>query len=944
MDGGDQVSFDISDVASIQTFVNGRLCYATSNGSNYSVPLDESAVRNVVDVYFTATPALEKDHEISLPVLRPVTDGNATTSTVVTFAADYRPLIEQRANQSIVEISSVRDLPSEIYRTESAAELEMVVRSFRSRWNLSAGQTALIILGADNVSEYSLGFRRTMLTPSFVIFWVAVLGLFWTTMLRQGWLSLTSQGICLLFLSITAFFAPTTFQQPIQLILLSLLVPVAGAFMFGLLPRLLRNRIPSLKLRRAIGVTTLLSILPVAEVVQGDESTSNADALIVSCKVAVTLESRQSAMATVDCMTAFPPGKDGRLQIPVDRFTLIDCSIAGQSMLPKRIDDGLLELIVPASTKDDETPTEDTGWSRRRVRYTIRGVPQWTAGIYRLQIPHPVAPATAVSLTDETGLISSASLRGTDVSSRLMGTGRWEFDGASGRETLDLELTGEQATDSSEGEQVVAIQCEADVSPPDLKLSTTYTFSDTGLAGDIVRIGATPQYRITAIQDRSGNNLTWSVSDDSVVVQLDTETDRRALVVRQAGELTLDLKQKISVGRLMTVDGRTATDRTLRVRTSERFFVESVAAEKEVLKRSDTTGTASTPTFRIDSAAKEIQVNLQELRPSREASIFQEAIVGDDQIDWSAECRLKIEVQPVYRQQIQLSQSVDLTGITAERDGASLIQAWTRNKDRIVVAFREATREEVVLRLTGVLQRSEQKNTALPAISLPDADVQEATLELSTAKNTIAMIGDSGSAIPDVNFDVQSDPIPEQPLRMTLTNESQPPDIRLTPVRRLLIDSALVVYELGDQPFVAELLLLRPEDSRFETRFRLRSDLFAGVQPLAFRNERPLDITEQGGEFVIPPVERGQEGLPTTIVLGRMDDVESSGEVTTHIPDFNTETQISSWSVFDIRERSRRSCNVSRSRTGSAMACRSVKSARKLPVSGIRILTSTTRQ
>ena len=165
----------------------------------------------------------------------------------------------------------------------------------------------------------------------------------------------------------------------------------------------------------------------------------------------------------------------------------------------------------------------------------------------------------------------------------------------------------------------------------------------------------------------------------AVAVQLESDSERNVLVVRQAGELPLLLRQQIAIGDILAVDGRASEDVTLKLRAAERFFIESVTDGKTPLNRIDTADADGAAVFRIADGTRTVRLNLGELTANRQASIIQTAQVNDDNIRWSAECRLAVSVQPVYRQQIRVSEDVDITGITAERDGASLSRAWTRN-------------------------------------------------------------------------------------------------------------------------------------------------------------------------------------------------------------------------------------------------------------------------
>lgn len=918
---GDVLRFEIPDATDVQAFVNGRRCFPGTLGSSLELPLPsvETDSTAIVDVYFTVPTVREDRDGLKVPLIQLLLDGSSNLTTIVVGQTEeLLTALNDPAGVRQIDVGSVRQFPNKLFTENVTEQLSELLQPFLSRWRTSQSESAVLIDDVPN-RDVRLQYGKPDFQLSVLFLWLVVCFAFWMTVIHKQWLSPLVQSGSLIALSVATFASSPPLTTFLQTLTGALILAILWNVSRCVVSRVLSMRYRGVSRRQAIVTAVTGIFLASMSAIRGADTVPEG-VLVISCEIDVTLESKQSALAVVQCKLARSSGFEGRLKIPVGGVSLIECRVDDSPVLPRRVTDEELELVIRgedenvgaeeeaddekndenADEKDDEeSPTERKNWSRHSLNYTVRAVPQWSGQSCRVTVPVPMSPAFRVDVLDQTGAIRQATLRGASEVSSSGKDGSWQFSSSSGGAVVELDLAGAETMETVDNSKVVTVVCDAEVSPPELKLTATYVFKNARVVDEFVRIGTEAGQRIKSVEDSEGNALVWSVQDNFALVRLPAGNDDFTVVVRRTADLPLSLLQTISTKQLLTVNGRSVKDATLRLRTSPRFFVEAVASGGQALTRIDVTENGASE-FRLPVNSSAIAVTLQEFRSSREASILQSAVVDVDRIRWACDCRFNISVQPIYRQRIQLSDFVDITGIRAERDGVSLIRAWTRSDREIVIAFREATRGDISIKLTGEVLRSSESDSQLPAISLPDAEVLEPSLEISAASGVVAMISDLGSSVPDVDIDLQAERIPQEPVRMTLLDEQTPPSVQRMQRRRISLNAALVVYNVGERPYIAEVLTLSPADSRYETKFRLRPDLFAGVQPSVFRDGKALRIVQEAGEYIIPAA-TSESDVSTTIVIPHFVASGQAGGQSIHLPEFFTEVNVQSRQGYDCR-------------------------------------------
>ena len=922
----------LADASHLSAFVNGRRSFAEVIDEILTVPLDRKSVTNVVDLHFRSSKTSKLSAPIVLPtVICPESDSQHIVSFtllppqtgIVEISADEQTLLRKPEHTDVLLTSVFGE------QNQSTVAPHMV--AFASRWNTCASQSETVLSSAPAVSRSQI--RITMRDTRFD-FAVAILcGIGFAFLWRLASMKLWVPGFCLLNAAVIAIVLPESVSPWLNGFMggtgCHVIICILSRFPVGQRKRQLSSGMIQIATTAIMCCTLAGTTNHVtadeafnATAINNEMQVPPTEALVVTGEMTVHFESPQSIRAEIRCVLATQADKSASLNLPLKNVTLTGCAIDGRAVLPNRDSANRTQIIIPseailspnqlqnAPNKSGSTgPLALDGWILRNVSYTVRTVPRGSKGSFRIVIPYPASPEMKVQLIDPTQQILTAGVADQPRVSPQTDH-RWDFPSIYSRKSAQL---GFQLRETSEKEATVqnsVVNCNIEVSSDTIKLATTYIVKPATEDSDRVRIATDPRYRINSIASVAGDTLQWATDAGDVVVQLSPNPQGiQHFVIRQSCEVPLNLEQSVQLDRIRKINGQTADTLRLSVNTTDRFAIESVILEPTQKKRNpaDTNaGTNQVPVnmqtdIDIPSDINSAMVRLVQRKSNWEAYLQQSAVVQEETILWNCKCKLDVSGRPVYRQRIRIPDSVKISNVTVSSNGVSRLQSWTRTSDSVVVALREPTRGVVDIKVEGRILRSGDSDTMLPSISLPDAQTLESGLELSAEPNTDAYIRSLGSAVPHIAIDIAKEIIPTKPIRFSILDEPEQVVIKAMPDQKLSAEVAVLIYDSGGQPLLAQFIALRTVEATFDIRFRLQNDGYPDVNPGATRDGKELKLISEVNEFVIPRADRSERLLPTILVIPDLVPPEGQRILPVSLPNFEAKVEIKSHSLFDLR-------------------------------------------
>ncbi|MCA9049337.1 MAG: hypothetical protein KDA89_11450 [Planctomycetaceae bacterium] len=669
----------------------------------------------------------------------------------------------------------------------------------------------------------------------------------------------------------------------------------------------------------------------VFEKIDGANRLGEADCFVVHSEMDVSLDSPDSAVLTIHLLTAVDPHRPAKLKIPLSGVTLADCFLDGERRLPSRTipDEAVLEIPPSAvfrvpglrEESDRAETAESTGpavpgpdvyghLNLRRVRYVVRTrVMQSALWERRLTCPLHSTPKLKVSLSDQTGLVSMAAL-GSLAPVDLPSSGRCEFETEQVVKTADLFLRLKPPTSSDEPSKVTAF-VRAVVTSTQVHLQTHYRLPPGGSHLRPVEILLPPGRRVSRVETVSGEAVSWSAADSRLIVRIASagEEDRQ-FIVHQTLEFPVSLSHRLPIGTLCTVDGQRAGRVIIAAGTSEQFVIGAITADGRELPDSDSPAlrelTADlTASRRMDErysvvpvAADVIDLSIHPRETTREARMNQEFIVTDKLLRWKCECQMDVRGQPVFRQLFGVPADVTVESVHARSADAPVLQSWTRSADSVIVSLHEATRGILTYDIQGTMPRPEDRELSLPVFSLPNSvETLEWTLQLSAETSSDTFLSDLAGAVPDAPLDISVTPLTERPLRMNLTDERRPPEIRSPQAGELIAESVVLLQETNGLSTASQFFRLRNTGAPFDIRLRLPGTDVVAVS--ASRGGQSLSLQAAGSTRMIPRAAQAAE--ETILKFSNLPVTGSAGSLIVGLPEFLCETEFVSVRSFDLR-------------------------------------------
>ena len=951
------LNLNLASSEGLSVFVNEHPTYAAADNGSINIPLDGESEFNTVDLHFRHRRLGAMSGEPALPVISCPDSRGQHIVTFATLPQGTEPIeLSDFTTISTVTSDNFRNIIEQEFGTVSEKDLATEIHPFVSRWKAATAQSrsGLTFQQPENGTPVELRLRDNRFHTTAILTWAIVSATIWYSIHSRWKLPTWLPGVILVLIV-------TVLMNSVRADNIGLAGTAAGtlAWLVIRLIQLIRVRWARqpvdgrLQPVTAVTLGLLLWTGPLA----ADEgpadtadsaprtSTSESDvnlsasdrnslprpaatpttgAMVLSCDVDVDLESPSSTSATIRCLVAVPPARPAKLTLPLDGVTLIRCLVDQTEILPSRDASGQTHLSLPDDAQLPEAGLNDSpigphadgpmilnGWKLRRVSYTVRTSPRWTSEAYRISLPHPPSPETRVEVDDPSRLVKTAAIRRIEGSDDKDRSKVWTFPILYNNHQLDIMLTLRNSKNPTEAAlQRSTVAFDAEILPTQVRLTSTYTVIPADAQTDSLRIGADSRYQITRVQSADGDPLPYETQADSLVVQISPDTQGvQTVVVEALSESSLDLSHRILVDKIKRVNGRQPDTITFAPNTSEQFVFASITSPKTDLEeitaplnlRPQLSAGTSSRRFRLPSRAESVNIELVERRAVREVQLMQTAVVGENSIRWTCRCIIGVSGQSVYRQQIRVAGAVRIDNVTAVSGEVSRKQSWTRSGDLIVVALREATIGSLVLQVEGTIERESGSDTRLPVISMPDAQILESSFQLFADTETEAYISDAGSSYPNTSFDIGTDRIPAVPLRLTIRDEAEPIVIRARPERRIVAESAVLVYEISDQTHVARILTFRNAGTTFDVRFRNPDETAGSPPPIALRNGIPLKITTDGDHYVIPRADQANHDSATTLVLIRALRTPDTDGVDVLLPEFEADITVQPGSAFDLR-------------------------------------------
>jgi hypothetical protein len=650
-------------------------------------------------------------------------------------------------------------------------------------------------------------------------------------------------------------------------------------------------------------------------------------AYVIQTDVSIEVEAADSVTATVQCLVASPPHSSSQLNIPFDGVTLVDCLLDGVRVFPsvEQTDNGQIEipqrsLLPPSPLGSSETSPSTQGrdalggWNLRTIRYSVRCTRKLlTATEFRISIPHSRSPVTRVSMSDPSQIVATASHGDAEKS----GTSIREDDLISfptvyndERIIVDIALRSAAETAASTS-QSVRVVCTADISHLNQRLSSEYSVTETGNRSTSVNLGVTPGHQITRIESLTGEELPWSINNGKLTVVVPANSEGlQQFIVQQVQESPISLHHSIPVGAIAMVNGHRAADVIIAAGTSDEFFISSIQAPDADLHEPEQNRIEQLPErlqnsqwiVAVPETTTRVNVELVARITAKEAELSQEVVVFDDRIEWKAQCRIQVLGNPTFRQTFIVSSDVRIEDVSASVGATARLQSWTRDKESVIVSFREATRGLVVVDFSGHVIREPGKPTVLPVFALPDSIATlESTLVISSTTSSDTFIKDLQSAVPLTRIDTARYVLSETPLQTDLTDDSRPPIIRPSEDQILRAEIVAVLHNAEGKTQITEFIYLEPQRSGFDIHCRPPAGLDVNNLTVAIDGQQ-VPVMQESGGIVIAREARGAPDTRTVLIVADVPTTARDGLLTAALPAFEADLKISSCEVYDARD------------------------------------------
>ncbi|MCP4175783.1 MAG: hypothetical protein GY758_33985 [Fuerstiella sp.] len=646
-------------------------------------------------------------------------------------------------------------------------------------------------------------------------------------------------------------------------------------------------------------------------------------AYVIQTDLRIEVEAADSVTSTVQCLVASPPHSTSQLNIPFNGVTLVDCSLDGTRVFPsvEQPDNGQVEipqrsLLPPAPLGSPSTSPSaqgrDTlsGWDLRTIRYSVRCTRELlTATNFRISVPHSRSPVTRVSLSDPLRLVSEATHE--DVSGSVtqgVEDHLFTFPAAYNSERTVVSVALRSAAETSVNvSQSTSVVCAADISPTQLRLSCHYSVVKNAGQSTTVDLGIAQNYQITRVESLTGEELPWSINGDELtVVVAASDEGLQRFVVQQVQESTISLHHSIPIGAITTVNGRPADDVIIAAGTPDEFLISTIRSPNAELHEPEQNRQQqiaehlrnSQWIVSVPGMIARVDIEIEGRTTAREAELAQEVVVSDARLDWTAQCRIQVLGNPTFRQTFIVSPDVRIKHVSASVGATARLQSWTRDKESVVVSFREATRGMVVVDFTGDVLRKPGQPTTLPVFALPDSVATlKSTLVMSSNAASETFIKDLQSAVPLTRIDISRYVLSETPLQTTLTDDSRPPVIRPSEDRILHAEIVAVLHSVAGKTQVTEFISLKPQHSQFDIHCRPPAEMQADSLTVTVDGQ-PSPLTIEGDGVVIT---RQTTAARTVLIVPDVLAPAREGLLTAALPVFEADLKITSCEVFDAR-------------------------------------------
>lgn len=666
---------------------------------------------------------------------------------------------------------------------------------------------------------------------------------------------------------------------------------------------------------------TLIPALP-------DRNPDSTDSvLVLDSEVELRLLDKKSVSATLTCRIAVDPAVDHLFELPVNDVTLIDCKLDRHTILPVKSKTEKPAILIDATPQPgplldrslpivaSTAPHWVAGLKVHEIRYTIRVIARPDVLGVRAVIPLPAAPITQLTVLDSTESVAEVGLLVPEPISGVRLGNQFDFPTLSSVSEVELKMQfSTSAIDRRQRPQSSEIVASVLASPSLLKITSRCELSPVDPKSEAVRIARMPKMTLVRVQSEDGNSITPIVEQDYIEIPI--KADRQGLQKFQCewqqslpltSNITIDVKplrqlNRISSDRLVLVAG-----------TSDRFTIDSVRSDKTRLEpMSESEAQVPSPLKDTEAAyliPEQIDaVVVQLVRPldTREAGLKQQALVRDNDIQWTCACALQIPDEPIFRQHFTVSQDLKIQSVSARSPEIDRLQSWYRDGDQVVICLREATRGSLTLTIDGILPRATKSDTPLPVVTLPDSvEVLESSLEISAAKPNDIFVRSLGGASPDSQFDLETVAVPTTPIRFTVTDEQRPVIIRPAPQRAAQANLVALISNSDNQTQMTIFIALQAVESPFDMPLATPTNV-------AYATSRVFALPAEGS---VSELTNPQQSIPIT-AKGSIDDNDLSVVVYTGIvpamtsdvislplPELGNPCTIESLSVLDGRER-----------------------------------------
>lgn len=643
-------------------------------------------------------------------------------------------------------------------------------------------------------------------------------------------------------------------------------------------------------------------------------------AMVIESDVNIVLESEQSCLVTVSAEIVCPADTASRLSLPLNNLVLIDTWIDGEQVFPARDGRETASLkfepeasfarnLSAATDTPRLTPPDVVGpWNIRRLKYTVRHVPEPAPLAFHVNFPLPPAYRSMIRFQDRAGLVSRISGAGQETDFAVLGEQPLMLPTLFGPQQVDLTLTMDRpATEDSDLQSTLV--CLAEITPTQERFLCQYRIPPAVTRSTQARLQIPSGLRLIKVESDDGNAIPWSADGSGVVVETEPDDDGyQRLTVEYRQDTATRLSHDIDTAALRQVNGATATEAFLLLKTSDAFFIRSVKGPDGELAESTVTPEVSRfrnsrgieTMLELPEEAKAVTVRVAEIQATQTVRLNQQAVVRERQVEWSCDCEIELAGQPIFRQWLRLSPNVTLTDVAAVRDGASRLQSWTRHDDRVVVTLREATRGNLTIRLKGLLSRQTNQDLSLPVIQFPDSvQVTESELSLSSESDVETFFQSPGSAVSADGMDIFQEPIGAAALRLDIVDETDPVVLQGSPAKRFDARATVLLYEDSQELRCALLLSIEPPEAAFRLRFSCPPSEFGNRRPVFLSNREAGSVAGDGDEFTVDV--RDLERAEQILAFADIPVQSSESGLVCHVPLFHADLNLTDIQSFDLR-------------------------------------------